>query len=102
MDRVPVAPSPRDVEPSLGGIGETLERIAVDCVDGDALAGGHDADDAVTRERVATAGEMQRHTGDQTADRHCRLVLLHLAPRPSQRDNLALGFLGLRECGVDY
>src|SRR5947207_7122702 len=100
MDRIPVASSPRDIEPTLGRIGETLERIAVDRVDGDTLTGGDDADDAVARERVATAGEMQRHARNQTANRYRRLILFYLTPRYSQRDNLALGFLGLREGGV--
>src|SRR5206468_2355062 len=93
---------PRDVEPTLGRIGKTLKRIAVDRVDSDTLTSGDDADDAVARERVATAGEMQRHARDQTANRYRRLVLFHLTPSPSQRDNLALGFLRLREGGVGY
>src|SRR5205807_9959325 len=55
-----------------------------------------------SRQWVATTGEVQRHAGDQAADRHRRFVAFRLAPRPGQRDDLALGFLGLRKRSVGY
>src|SRR5438132_82846 len=94
MDRISFAPSPGDVEPALRRLGEAFERVAVDRVDRHTLARGYDADDAVSRQWVATTGEVQRHAGDQAADRHRRFVAFRLAPRPGQRDDLALGFLG--------
>src|SRR5437899_12673537 len=102
MDRISLAPPPGDVKPALRRLGEAFERIAVDRVDRYPLTRGHDADDAVSRRRVATTREVQRHAGDQAADRHRGLVAFRLAPRPGQRDDLALGFLGLRKRGVGY
>src|SRR5476649_1453433 len=55
---------PGDVEPALRRIGEALQRLAIDGVDGDALAGGDDADNAVSGQRMAAAGEMERHAGN--------------------------------------
>src|SRR3546814_3123978 len=40
---------PGHVEPALGRIGEALQSLAVDGMDGDALAGGHDSDRKSTR-----------------------------------------------------
>src|SRR6516162_8815210 len=51
---------------------------------------------------MAAAGKMQRHTGDQPADRHCHLIAFDGSPRPRQRYDLRLGFLGLRKSGIDY
>src|SRR6266849_5254660 len=61
MDCIGSAASQGDVEPALRRVGETFERIAVDRVDGDALTRGYDPDDAISRERVTAAGEVQRH-----------------------------------------
>src|SRR3984893_7701668 len=47
--------APGDVQPALGRVGVVLQRLAIDGVDGDTLAGGHDADDAIARQRMAGA-----------------------------------------------
>src|SRR5713226_3308615 len=100
---------PGDVEPALGRIGKALQRLAIDGVDGDALAGRNDADYAVAGQRVAAAGEVQRHAGNEAANRHGILRRLALA-RARQRNDLAglalrlaVGFLVWlgREDGVD-
>src|SRR6185436_941780 len=62
-DRVPA-----DVDPAFGRLAEAFQRGAVDGVDGDALARGDDADDAVARQRVAAAREVHRHARDQALD----------------------------------
>ena len=65
--------APGDIEPTIRRLGIGIEGIAIDGVDGHALAGHDDADDAIARQRMTTAGEMHRHAGDQAADRHCVL-----------------------------
>ena len=68
---VVASPSPVSQATSIqrsGVVGELFQRLAVDGVDGHALAGGDDADDAVARQRMAAAGEVQRHARDQAAD----------------------------------
>src|ERR1700740_3367396 len=101
MDRVGVTVAPSHVEPALRALGEAFERVAIDRVDRHTSARRHDADDTVPGERMAAAGKMQCHAGDQTADRHRHLVAFCRAPRPCQRNALGLDFLGLREAGVD-
>ena len=59
---------PGDVEPAVRRIGIGRQHLAIDGVDGDALAGSDDADNAVTGQRVAASGVMQGHAGDQTLD----------------------------------
>jgi hypothetical protein len=44
---------------------------------------------------------MQRHAGNETTDRYRRVAALGPAPSPVQRDDLGLGFVLLREGGVD-
>src|SRR3546814_1689795 len=112
---------PGDVEPALGRIGEALQGLAIDGVDGDALAGGHDADDAIPRQRMAAPGEVDRHAGDETgdgdralfalllrlagamrADRHHRIQLDGGAPaRKDRGDHLAGGIPPPPRHGVD-
>src|SRR5215469_7266940 len=93
--------APGDVEPAFRRFGEAFERLAVDRVDRYAFSGGHDADDTIARQRMAAAREMQRHAGNETTDRYRRIAALGPAPSPVQRDDLGLGFVLLREGGVD-
>src|SRR6185437_4466724 len=82
MGAGPVAlAGPGDVEPALRRLGEIGERVTIDRMDGDALAGGDDADDAIARQRMAAAGEMQRHAGNEAADRNRVLQRLLAARR---------------------
>ena len=60
---------PVDVEETLRRCGEILERVAIRRVDGHALAGRDDAEDALARQRVAAAGEVEGHAADQPGDR---------------------------------
>src|SRR5690242_5701086 len=54
MPRLALAAAiPGDVEPALRRLGKIGERITIDGVNRDALAGGDDADDAVARQRMA-------------------------------------------------
>src|SRR6516165_3050300 len=93
--------APGDVEPAFRRFGEAFERLAVDRVNRHAFSGGHDADDTIARQRMAAAREMQRHAGNETTDRYRRIAALGPAPSPVQRDDLGLGFVLLREGGVD-
>src|SRR5262249_11833011 len=101
MDRVGITVAPGHVEPALRALGKALERVAIDRMDRHASAGRHDADDAVPWKRVAAAGKMQCHAGYQTADRYRHLVAFGRTPRPRQRNDLGLDFLGVREGRVD-
>src|SRR5262249_19622470 len=82
---------PGHVEPALGGVGEAFERLAVDRVDGDALAGGDDPDDAVAWQGMAAAGEMHGHPRDEAGDRHGEEILRLVAAGPpgAERHDLA-------------
>src|SRR5690606_27134310 len=60
---------PGDIQPALGRVREAFQRLAIDGVDGYPLARGDDADNAVAGQRMAAAGEMHRHAGDEPADR---------------------------------
>ena len=84
--------APGDVEPAFRLVGEASERVAVDRVDRHPLAGGDDADDAVARQRMAAAGEMQGHAGDEAADRHapCRARCPRQRRARLERDDLVL------------
>src|SRR5215472_9600048 len=101
MDRVGITVAPGDVEPAFGALGEALERITIDCMDRHTSARRYDADDAVPGEWVATAGKMQRHAGDQAADRYRHLVAFRRAPRLCKGHDRRLDFLRLRAGGVD-
>src|SRR6185312_1086204 len=85
---------PGHVEPTLRRLGEGRKGLAIDRMDGDALPGGDDADDAVARKRVATAGIVQRHARNETADRNRVLALL--AAHCRQRHDLGDARIGLR------
>ena len=65
LPRIPV-----HVDEALRRGGETGQGLAVPAMDGDALAGGDDADDLVARHRMAAAREMIGHAGHQSGDRH--------------------------------
>src|SRR5712691_10634114 len=93
---------PGDVEPALGLGGEAFQRVAIDRVDRHALAGRDDADDPVAGQRVAAAGEMQRHPGNEAADRHRGPARAALAAGAGQRDHLVLGLGRQREGGVGH
>src|SRR3546814_14700855 len=86
---------PGHVEPALGRIGEALQSLAVDGMDGDALAGGHDSDDAIPGQRMAAPGEMDRHAGNEAGDGDRALLALLLrltgAMRADRHDRLLLG-----------
>src|SRR5262249_9768667 len=62
---------PAQIEPALGRILEILERRRLDRVDGNALAGREDADDAVARHRSAIGCEAHRQVGVDAPDRDC-------------------------------
>ena len=66
---------PCHIKPTLGLVLELLEFFAVDGVDRHAATGGDDADDAITRQRMAATGEMHRHPRDQALDRHALATL---------------------------
>src|SRR6202167_4210312 len=61
---------PGAVEPAVRRVGEAVEGLAIDGVDGHTLARCYNTDDTVARQRVAAAGEMHRHAGNEAADRH--------------------------------
>src|SRR5207248_2315177 len=96
-----VVVAPGDIEPALRRFGEALQSLAVDGVDRHPLPGRDESDDAVTGQRVAAAGEVQRHARDETADRYRDVVAFGPAARSIQRDDLGLGLVLLRECRVD-
>src|SRR5665213_3592799 len=92
--------APGDVEPALRRFGKGIQRLAIDGVDRDALARCDDADDAVAGQRMAAAGEMQRHAGNEAADRH-RVLGCLLAPGARSKRHHFRRLLGLnREDGV--
>src|SRR5437016_4388881 len=102
MGGIRLLAAPGDVEPALGLFGEAFQRVAIDRVDRHALAGRDDADDPVTRQRMAAAGKMHRHPWDKTPDRHRRLGRAPLAPRPGERDDLVAVLSIARKGGVDH
>src|SRR5688572_1641628 len=59
---------PGDVDPSLRRILKTLQSLAFDSMNRHPLSGSHDADDAVTGQRMAAAGVMHGHAGDKPPD----------------------------------
>src|SRR5690606_2626495 len=77
-------------EPALGSVGEALQGLAVDGVDGDALARRHDADDAVARQRMAAARIVHRHARNEAADRDAVLLALARAVASQGHDAAAL------------
>ena len=82
-----IAVAPGDIEPSLGGVGEVFERLAIDRVDRHPLPVGDDADDAVARKRMAAAGEMKRHVRDQSRGSATAMSLRPaFPPHPAKRD----------------
>ena len=97
---------PRDVEPAFRCVDEFLQGLAVDGVDGDALAGDDDADDAVSWQWMAAVGEMNGHAGDQAFDGNAApaFVLALFSPRPGQRHDLVVVGLiaGSREDGFHH
>src|SRR3954454_22360470 len=101
MARLPLLAAPGYIEPALRLVGEAFERVAIDGVDGHALAGGDDADDAVAGQRVAATGKMQRHSGDQAADRDRGVLRPAFAARPRNRNDLVLRLGRMREGSVD-
>src|ERR1041384_3311825 len=101
MPRLTLFAAPRDVEPALRLVGEAFKRVTIDRVDRHPLAGGDDADDAVARQGVAAAGEVQRHPGDQAADWNRGILWPALASRAGERDDLVLRLGRMRESGVD-
>src|SRR5690348_17666432 len=85
---------PRHVEPPLRRLREGREGFAIDGVDGDALSGGDDADDAVARKRVAAARVVERHARNESADRN--RILAFFAAHRRERHNLADARIGFR------
>ena len=63
---------PVDIDEAFRRGGEGFQRGAVLGMDGDAFAGGDDADDFIAGQRVAAAGVMHIHAGDQAGDAACR------------------------------
>src|SRR3984957_20460558 len=52
---------------------------------------------------MAATGEMQRHAGNEAADRNRVVLAPGAAPRPRQRHDLVLGGIdGMRKGGVDH
>src|SRR5262249_13119318 len=103
---------PADIDPAFWRFGKAFERGAVDGVDGDTLAGGDDADDAVARQRMAAAREMHRHAGNEPADGDlaCTCTLLVaagaglgclVAGARDRHDVGAAGLARLPEPGID-
>ena len=71
---------------------EALQRVAIDGMDRDALAGGDDADDAFAGQRMAAAGIMDGHARDQAPDADagfCRRRAIRLLPARSRFARLA-------------
>src|ERR1700730_12087636 len=66
---------PAQIEPTLGHILEVLQRRRLDRVDGDSLAGGENADNAVARNRAAVGREAHRQISIDAADGNCRARL---------------------------
>src|SRR4051794_16057234 len=82
--------APGDIEPAFRLVSKTAERVAVDRVDRDSLAGRDDADDALAGQRVTTAGEMQGHAWNETANWHRRVAPGAAPPRAVEWDDLFL------------
>src|SRR3954469_7727638 len=82
--------APGDIEPAFRLVSETAERVAVDRVNCDSLAGRDDADDALAGQRVTTAGEMQGHAWNETANWHRRVAPGAAPPRPVEWDDFVL------------
>ena len=59
---------PRNIDPAFRLIGIPLEQVAIDGMDRYPLAALNNTDDPVPWQRMATAGEMHRHAGDQALD----------------------------------
>src|SRR5215831_20435708 len=50
---------------------------------------------------MAATGKMQRHAWNETSDRHRDVVAFGPTPRSVYRDDLGLGLVELRKCGID-
>ncbi len=59
---------PIDIDEAFGRVGEGFEGEAIFGVDGDTFAGGDDTGDGIAGERVAAAGVMDFHTGNEAGD----------------------------------
>src|SRR3954454_335658 len=92
--------APGDIEPAFRLVGEAAQRVAVDRVDRDPLTGRPDADYPFAGQRVAAAGKMQGHAGDEAADRHGRVAPGAAAAGAVERDDLVLVLGRLRKGGV--
>src|SRR5690242_8473115 len=62
---------PPHIELALRLILELFERLRLDRINGNALAGSEDADDAVARHRTALRSETHRQIGIDATDGNC-------------------------------
>ena len=87
---------PTHVEPALRLVFELFERLRLDRINGNALAGREDANDAVARHRTALRSEAHRQIGIDAADGDCaafcfrRQLELH-RPAKCQAEPAAFG-----------
>ena len=65
---LPFVVVPRNIHPTFRRILKRLQGIAVNRVNGHPLAGGYNANDAISGQRMTAASEMKRHAGDQAAN----------------------------------